>query len=335
MVVMDHLFIIRHSLPTQYTRSTGLGFILGSNKGFLKTYGLHMVMCYTYIFGKNTQADLGAIVISVIFGWMPLIIPASLKLLDITRSGNGSNFQPDSPWNYRKVWFITGHLATLIKTATGCKSNKQLQLWTVYIFKDGCVELTFRRHSKDGPDTCITYKIRRSSSECLEKSFKTHPSEVELYFTIVYMLNVWLLKVTRVSMPSGLLGPKDSVAPICGMLPGLPLWQEWPMPALPGGVCLTRAVGSASKQSSLKCRSRVYCRVITPPWWSCVMLRIISCSQPFSITLIMCFTGLLPPVRKSTYNLRQRPHDRTIPLTKNTKYFKKTFINRMALKDSY
>ena len=43
---------------------------------------------------------------------------------------------------------------------------------------------------------------------------------------------------------------------------------------------------------------------------------------------------LLLPVRESTYNLRQRPHDRTIPLTKNT-IFKKTFINRMALKDSY
>ena len=43
---------------------------------------------------------------------------------------------------------------------------------------------------------------------------------------------------------------------------------------------------------------------------------------------------LLPPVRESTYNLRQRPHDRTIPLIKNT-IFKKTFINRMALKDSY
>ena len=53
-----------------------------------------------------------------------------------------------------------------------------------------------------------------------------------------------------VFMPSGHLGPKGSVAPICGMLPGLPLWQEWPMPALPGGVCLTRAVGSASKRSS-------------------------------------------------------------------------------------
>ena len=86
------------------------------------------------------------------------------------------------------------------------------------------------------------------------------------------------------------LRSKGSVAPIRGMLPGLPLWQEWHMPALPGGVCLTRAVGSASKQSSLKSRSRVYYRVITPLWWSYVMLRILSCSQPFSITLIMCFT---------------------------------------------
>ena len=43
---------------------------------------------------------------------------------------------------------------------------------------------------------------------------------------------------------------------------------------------------------------------------------------------------LLPPVRESTYNLRQRPHDRMIPLIKNI-VFKKTFINRMVLKDSY
>ena len=43
---------------------------------------------------------------------------------------------------------------------------------------------------------------------------------------------------------------------------------------------------------------------------------------------------LLPPVRESTYNLRQRPHDRTIPLIKNI-IFKKTFISRMVLKNSY
>ena len=35
---------------------------------------------------------------------------------------------------------------------------------------------------------------------------------------------------------------------------------------------------------------------------------------------------LLPPVHESTYNLRQRPHDRTIPLIKNI-IFKKTVIN--------
>ena len=96
------------------------------------------------------------------------------------------------------------------------------------------------------------------------------------------------------------------------------LWQEWHMPALPGGVCLTRAVGSASKQSSLKCRSRVYYRVITPPWWSYVCDA--ADSKLFAAILHNphhVLHRLLPPVRESAYNLRQRPHDRTIPLIKN------------------
>ena len=46
---------------------------------------------------KIHNADLEAIVISAIFGYIPLIIPASRKLPDITMSGNDSNFQPDSP----------------------------------------------------------------------------------------------------------------------------------------------------------------------------------------------------------------------------------------------
>ena len=40
---------------------------------------------------------------------------------------------------------------------------------------------------------------------------------------------------------------------------------------------------------------------------------------------------LLPPVRESTYNLRQRPHDRTIPLIKNT-IFKKNFHQSNGIK---
>ena len=45
-------------------------------------------------FVKIHNADLEAIVILAIFGCMPLILPASRKLPDITMSGNGSNFQP-------------------------------------------------------------------------------------------------------------------------------------------------------------------------------------------------------------------------------------------------
>ena len=44
--------------------------------------------------------------------------------------------------------------------------------------------------------------------------------------------------------------------------------------------------------------------------------------------------NLLPPVRDQTYNTRRRSHSRIIPLIKNS-VFKKTFINRMLLKDSY
>jgi hypothetical protein len=43
---------------------------------------------------------------------------------------------------------------------------------------------------------------------------------------------------------------------------------------------------------------------------------------------------LLPPIYNSTHNLRPRTHNRTIPLIKNT-LFKKTYINKMLLKDSY
>ena len=51
---------------------------------------------YTYLV-KIHNADLKAIVMSAIFGCMTLILPASRKLPDITMSGIGSNFQPNSP----------------------------------------------------------------------------------------------------------------------------------------------------------------------------------------------------------------------------------------------
>ena len=44
--------------------------------------------------------------------------------------------------------------------------------------------------------------------------------------------------------------------------------------------------------------------------------------------------NLLPPVRNQTYNTRWRSHNRMIPLIKDST-FKKTFINRLLLKDSY
>ena len=43
---------------------------------------------------------------------------------------------------------------------------------------------------------------------------------------------------------------------------------------------------------------------------------------------------LLPPVRHNIHNMRQRSHNRIIPLIKSNT-FKKTFINRMVLKDCY
>ena len=46
-----------------------------------------------------------------------------------------------------------------------------------------------------------------------------------------------------------------------------------------------------------------------------------------------CLHHMLPPVRQTTYNLRQRPHNRTLPATSTL--LKKNFLNRMLYKDSY
>ena len=43
---------------------------------------------------------------------------------------------------------------------------------------------------------------------------------------------------------------------------------------------------------------------------------------------------LLPPVRHNIHNMRQRSHNRIIPLIKSNT-FNKTFINHMVLKDCY
>ena len=59
-----------------------------------------------------------------------------------------------------------------IETATECESNRQLQLWTVF---PGTVvnKYQFQRYSRMG--SYVQQDAGLSSSECLKKSFETHP----------------------------------------------------------------------------------------------------------------------------------------------------------------
>ena len=61
-----------------------------------------------------------------------------------------------------------------IKTATGCESNRQLQLWTVFA---GTVVYNYQfTVFKDGLGSYVKQVAGLSSSEWLKKSFETHPS---------------------------------------------------------------------------------------------------------------------------------------------------------------
>ena len=72
-----------------------------------------------------------------------------------------------------------------IKTATGCESNKQLQLLTVFTATSKSTAF------KDGPNTWIKYDVWLSSSKCLKKLFETHPSEVLLYLDEASIMIEW------------------------------------------------------------------------------------------------------------------------------------------------
>ena len=60
-----------------------------------------------------------------------------------------------------------------IKTANGCESNRQLQLWTVFA---GTVVNNYQFNGIQGWAGQLCHIRCRASSECLKKSFETHPS---------------------------------------------------------------------------------------------------------------------------------------------------------------
>ena len=67
-----------------------------------------------------------------------------------------------------------------IKTATGCESNRQLQLWTVFA---GTVVNNYQFNGIQGwaGQLCQIRCRAVIYSECLKKSFETHPSVAVLY----------------------------------------------------------------------------------------------------------------------------------------------------------
>ena len=137
-------------------------------------------------------------------------------------------------------------------------------------------------------------------------------------------------------MPSGHLGLKGSVAPICGMLPGLPLRQELMTYASPSSWWGLLDEGSRQRLQAIITKMQKQGLL---PCDHPTMMELCDAADSKLLAAILhnlhrVLHRLLPPVRESTYNLRQRPYDRTIPLITNI-IFKKTFINRMVLKDSY
>ena len=138
---------------------------------------------------------------------------------------------------------------------------------------------------------------------------------------------------TKVYMWSGHSWPKGSVVPIFGMSPRQPLCQGSHMQALPGGECLMRAVDNVSKHCML---TKLIKQSLLPSSHSTMKeLCDAADSRLFSEVLRNhhhILHHLLPPVRHNTHNMRQRSHNRVIPLIKSNT-FTETFINRMLLKD--
>ena len=108
-------------------------------------------------------------------------------------------------------------------------------------------------------------------------------------------------------------------------------------PHLPGGECLMRAVDMCT--ISKHCSQKLMIKQSLLPSSHPTMKELCDAADSRLFSDVLgnphhVLHHLLPPVRPNIHNLRRRSHNRIIPLIKSNT-FKKTFINRMILKDSY